>query len=182
GLRGHVVRRQHAEHALHRKRLGVVDVAHPCMRHRRQHQAADHHAVHAEILRVLRLAGDLAVHVRRHEILAEQLVSHLDPLNASKMVSDTSFADVGPAKNGVRHHFSTGSLQPETTSAKMVSDTIFDPATSTTPAKPAPTPRPASPRSSNDRTPRTGTGSPTAPAAPRHASATGSPAATPPRS
>ena len=74
--RRHVGGRQNAEHAGQRERRARVDVAHARMRHRAQQELAEHHAFGAEILRVLGLAGDFAVHVGRHEVLSQQVVSH----------------------------------------------------------------------------------------------------------
>ena len=59
-----------------RERRARVDVADARVRHRAQQELAEHHAFGAEVLRVLGLAGHLAVHVGRHEVLSQQVVSH----------------------------------------------------------------------------------------------------------
>ena len=75
----HVICRDDAEHALQLERGRAVDALHLGVRHRAREHAAEHHAVGAVVLRVFRLAGDLAVDVGRGEILADQIVCHLTP-------------------------------------------------------------------------------------------------------
>ncbi len=72
----HVIGRQHGHHAFHLQRLGGIDVAHPGMGHGAGQQPAKQHTVGAEILSVFRFARDLGPHVRRREVLAQQIVSH----------------------------------------------------------------------------------------------------------
>ena len=63
--------------ARHRQRRAGVDAAHARVRHRAEEQLAEQHAVGAEVLGVLRAAGDLGDVVGRHVVGADQLlVSH----------------------------------------------------------------------------------------------------------
>ncbi len=72
----HVVGREHAVHARHRKRRARVDTGYARVRQRAREKLAEHHAVDAEVLRVLRAARDFGFDVGRGEVLAEQLVGH----------------------------------------------------------------------------------------------------------
>jgi hypothetical protein len=72
----HIVRRQDAHHARNLQRLGGVDAQHPRVGNRAGEQTAEHHAVHLEILCVLRRAGHLGADVGRGVVLANQGVSH----------------------------------------------------------------------------------------------------------
>ena len=74
---GQIVDRQHGHDAVHRERLGRVDPGHARMRHRAVQQAAEHHAIGAEVLGVLRFSGNLCPDIGRNEILTKQCIRHL---------------------------------------------------------------------------------------------------------
>ena len=56
---------------------GGIDIAHAGVRHRACEELAEEHALGTEILRVLGLSGDFAAYIRRHEIPANQRISHV---------------------------------------------------------------------------------------------------------
>ena len=75
---GHLVGGQDGNHPVHRECLRSVDGAHPRVGHGAGDEAAEEHAVGAEVLRVTGPSGDLAYDVRRREIPADQF-SHWTP-------------------------------------------------------------------------------------------------------
>lgn len=75
----YVMRRQHANNAFHRERVRYVDLSHPRMRHRAREELAIEHAFGAHVLGIGCLAADFGRQIRGHEVLADQLVSHVRP-------------------------------------------------------------------------------------------------------
>ncbi len=68
--RRHVFGRQDAQYALHRERLAGVDAGDSGVRHGREQQLAEHHALDAKVFGVFRPAGYLAAEIRRREVLS----------------------------------------------------------------------------------------------------------------
>ncbi len=79
------IRQQHTNHSWHAQSCGHIDAAHERVRHRTGQQAAEHHAIGAEVLRILRLAGDFGHDIGWREILAQQLVGHVDETPAARI-------------------------------------------------------------------------------------------------
>ena len=70
---GHVVGGEDGDHPLHGERFPSIDRAHPRVRHRTRDEAAEEHAVGAEVLRVPGSSGDLCDHIRRCEVFPDQI-------------------------------------------------------------------------------------------------------------
>ena len=75
--RRNVIGGQYRVHAFQGQCGRHVDIAHPRVGHRTGQQLAEEHSLGAKILRVLGLPGHLAPHIRRHEITANQRISHV---------------------------------------------------------------------------------------------------------
>ena len=74
GRRGKIIRGEDGFDAGHGQRFAHIDVLHARVRHRAEQQLAEQHALRAEVLRVLRLAGHLREQIGRRVVLADQLV------------------------------------------------------------------------------------------------------------
>jgi hypothetical protein len=93
GLIGHqladagVVSGQNAENAVHRERLGGIDIANRSVWNRACEQPRENHAFGTEVLGKLGFTGDFASDIRRREILTDQTPSHNQALCAARITA-----------------------------------------------------------------------------------------------
>ncbi len=83
--RRHLIGQQHAHDSRHAQCRGNVDAPDEGVRHGTGEQSAENHAVRPKVLRIFRLSRHLGHDVGRDEVLAQELVGHVDDAPAARI-------------------------------------------------------------------------------------------------